>query len=629
MKRFVSILMVLVLILGLFSSCGKQNLDGLSLEKSEFIRSESNKDYEYDVYEDYTVITAYIGEDFRVSIPRRLGGKKVMGLGPEAIGSSMLAIEIVDIPKGLVFIDPSAFKGCHNITAFTVAQGNPVYKSEDGIMYTKDGKSVIHYPSGRDEAKFSVPSGVEIIGDYAFATCEKLTDITLPSGVTSLGAHSFDGCTKLVSVNIPEGVTEIKDYCFYECEAFAKLKLPSTLKTIGSNAFNYCISFADLQIPDNVTDIGDSAFYKCETLQKVTLSKSLKTYGYKVFSGCKLLTEINVAPGNQYFRSVEGVLYTSDGKTIVEHPYGKYLKKLIIPSSVTTVRAYAYFRDCDNVDDNSFDYIEKIEFNKVEKIGAYAFANRKSIREVNLPSTLNEISSTSFNNCKEIEKYTIKNCKNYTVHKGVLYTKDMKTVVSYPIGRKDISYEIPEGTVNIEPYAFSYLDGLVELKIPESLETIGDYGFYYSGSITGKLSFGKNLKSIGKYCFSHCAGFEEITFTDNTIKEIPQGSFECLDGAYEFIIPEGVTKIGEDAFREISYIVFIRIPDSVTEICDRAFYDMDDLHELTVPESVTVIGKEIVNILDESNPDKVTLKVRSGSAAEKYAEENNIPYKVL
>ena len=143
MKRAISISLALILILSLFTSCKQKTKDnGNGLAQSDFVSTEQNKSFIYDVYKDYTVIKEYIGEDFRVSIPNRLGGKPVKGIGENAIGKSALAIDIVDIPKNVEFIDPSAFYGNHLLTAFTVASGNDNYKSEKGVIYSKDGKAL-------------------------------------------------------------------------------------------------------------------------------------------------------------------------------------------------------------------------------------------------------------------------------------------------------------------------------------------------------------------------------------------------------------------------------------------------------------------------------------------------------
>lgn len=626
-KKIISLLICTVLIVGL-CACADNNYDGYGLEESVFISEEKNDDFRYEVYEDYAIITEYFGEDFRVNIPSRLGGKPVKGIGDNAIGLSMLAIDIVDIPKSVVYISPSAFSGCTTTTIYTVAENNPVYKSENGVIYSKDGKSLLHYPSGKQEESITVSNGVETIGGYAFANNEDVVNISLPSSVNTISDHAFDGCDNLNKLNFPEGITEIGDYACYECPALAEINLPSTLKKVGAHAFDYCISVKKVEIPNSVIQIGDGAFMRCKSLSDVTLPSSLERYGYQVFTGCNMLAELKLATGNTNFRVGNGILYSFSGDELIDYPYGKSEAKIKISENVKSIRSYAFYKDTTQSDAELSDYITEIDFSKVEKIGAYAFANRNAIGAVVLPSTLKEISTTAFNECKEIVAYRIENNLNYVSIDGILYSADKKTLVAYPCGNAQLSYSIPEGTENISSYAFSNAGNLTDISFPSTLKTIGEYSFYKAAMIES-VELGVAIESIGKYCFANCITLESVSIPDNTITVIPDGAFTCCDGLFDFIVPNGVTEIGSEAFRETAYLVYVEMPETVKVIKDYAFYDMDNLHDITIPSSVTEFGKEIVSIYDESNPDKVVLYVTAGSSAEDYAKANNIPYEIL
>lgn len=627
-KKIISLLVCVILVMGLCACGDYNNYDGSGLEESVFIAEEKNDEFRYDVYEDYTIITEYFGEDFRVNIPSRLGGKQVKGIGDNAIGMSILAIDIVDIPKSVVYISPSAFSGCTTTTIYTVAESNPVYKSEDGVIYSKDGKSLLHYPSGRLEDTITVSDSVEVIGGYAFANNEDVVRISLPSSITSIGEHAFDGCDKLNKLNFPEGITQIGDYACYECPALAEIALPSTLKTVGDHAFDYCISVKELTIPDSVVQIGDGAFMRCKSLSDVTLPSSLERYGYQVFTGCNMLQEFKLAAGNTKFRVSDGILYSFNGDELIDYPYGKNEAKVRINGSVKSIRSYAFYKDTTQSDSELSDYIVEIDFGNVEKIGAYAFANRDAISAVTLPSSLKELAVTSFNNCNEIVAYRIENCDSFVSVDDVLYTSDKKTLVAYPCGNSKVSYSIPEGTENISDYAFSNAGFLTDIVFPSTLKTIGNYGFYKANLIKN-VELYDAIESIGDYCFSNCITLESVTIADNTITAIPDGAFNCCDGLFDFIVPDGVTEIGKEAFRECAYLVYIELPETVAKIDDYAFYDMDNLHDITIPASVAEFGDDIVSVYDESNPDKVVVYVAEGSAAEDYVIANNIPYEIL
>ncbi len=626
-KKVISLLICVTVIFSL-CACNSHNYDGSGLEESVFISEEKNESFRYEVYEDYAIITEYFGEDFRVNIPSRLGGKSVKGIGDNAIGTSVLAIDIVDIPKSVVYIAPSAFSGCTTTTIYTVAQGNPVYKSLDGVIYSKDGKSLLHYPSGRLETSISVSEGIETIGGYAFANNEDVVEISLPSTVTSIKEHAFDGCDKLNKLNFPEGITEIGDYACYECSSLPEVSLPSGLKKIGEHAFDYCISVRKIVIPDTVAQIGDGAFMRCKSLGDVTLPASLDRYGYKVFTGCTMLQEFKIAPGNTNFRIADGILYSFSGDELVDYPYGLNKNKINILDNVKSIRAYAFYKDTAKADSEASDFIKDINFSNVEKIGAYAFANREAIGGVILPSTLKEVATTSFNNCLNIASYRIENNSNYTSVNGVIFSADKKTLVAYPCGSSEPAYSIPQGTESIADYAFLNSSSLVNITFPESLKKIGEYSFHKLVALES-VEFGTSIESIGKYAFANCVSMESVTIPDNTIKVIPEGAFTCCDGLFDFKVPYGVTEIGKDVFRENAYLVYIEIPDTVTKIDDHAFYDMDNLTEVSIPASVTEFGEEIVTICNENDPDKVVMYVFEGSPAEEYAQTYNVPYEII
>ncbi len=625
-KRILSLILCLTLLAGL-CACTDNSYDGTGLEESVFISEERNDNFRYEVYEDYAIITEYFGEDFRVSLPSHLGGKPVKGIGDNAIGVSRLAIDIVDIPKSVVYISPSAFSGCTTTTIYTVAQNNPVYKSEDGVIYSKDGKSLLHYPSGRLEKSITVSDGIETIGGYAFANNEDVVSIKLPSSVKEIKEHAFDGCDKLNKLNFPEGITKIEDYACYECSSLPEIKLPSTLKSIGEHAFDYCISVKEIDVPDSVVEIGDGAFMRCKSLSDIELPASLEKYGYRVFTGCLMLDEFEIGPGNLRYRISDGILYSADGSELIDYPYGKIQEKIKINNSVKSIRSYAFYKDDAKTDAEFADYISSVDFSNVEKIGNYAFANRDKILAVQLPSSLKEISSTAFNHCKKISGYKISGSDKFVSVNDVLFTSDKKTLVAYPCGNSLVSYTIPEGTEHIKDYAFANAEFLTDVKFPESLKTIGKYGFYMAARLT-EIKLHKALTTIGEYCFSNCVSVESIQIPDNTITEIPDGAFRCCDGVFDFTVPEGVTSIGKDAFRESAYLVYIELPMSVTTIKDHAFYDMDNFTDITIPPSVKEFGKEIVSVYDENHPDKVVLYVQADSSAEEYAVENSIPYEL-
>jgi len=116
----------------------------------------------------------------------------------------------VTIPSSVTSIGKRAFEGCNGL-AISVDGENQNYKSVDGLLLTKDGKTLIRGVNG----DVVIPEGVISIGDYAFGYCSSLTSVMIPASVTSIGERAFEGYNGLTSVTIPEGVISIGSYAFY------------------------------------------------------------------------------------------------------------------------------------------------------------------------------------------------------------------------------------------------------------------------------------------------------------------------------------------------------------------------------------------------------------------------------
>ena len=96
-------------------------------------------------------------------------------------------------------IDSSAFYFC-SLVSITVGKNNQSYKSIDGSLYSKDGKTLILYAAGKQETSFTIPDGVEIIGKNAFFECYDLTSVVISNSVISIGDYAFCGCGSLASI---------------------------------------------------------------------------------------------------------------------------------------------------------------------------------------------------------------------------------------------------------------------------------------------------------------------------------------------------------------------------------------------------------------------------------------------
>ena len=176
--------------------------------------------------------------------------------------------------------------------------------------------------------KVVLGSGVQNIGNDAFADCYGMTDITIPDGVTSIGDSAFDGCSALTEISIPGTVSSIGDSAFYGCSALTEISIPGTVSSIGDSVFSGCSALTEISIPDTVSSIGDSAFSRCSALTEISIPSTVSSIGSYAFSGCAL-REVEIPQGITSIQSRTFQFCTQ-------------LTKITIPDSVTSVEICAF-----------------------------------------------------------------------------------------------------------------------------------------------------------------------------------------------------------------------------------------------------------------------------------------------
>ena len=219
--------------------------------------------------------------------------------------SSCANLASIVIPYSVISIGDYAFEACANLASITVDKNNEYYKSIDGNLYTKDGKTLIQYAVGKSDTSFTIPNSVTSIGDSAFRDCTSLTSVTIPDSVTSIGWHAFSNCTSLTSITVYENNAYYKDidgnlyskdgktliqYAIGKTDT--SFAIPNGVTSIGDDAFCNCTSLTSVTIPDSVTSIGDDAFMECTRLKNVIIPDSVEIIGSYTFYYCENLENV-------------------------------------------------------------------------------------------------------------------------------------------------------------------------------------------------------------------------------------------------------------------------------------------------------------------------------------------------
>ncbi len=317
------------------------------------------------------------------------------------------------LKEGTRIIAENVFFLCDKLKSINVSPSNKYFSSIDGVLYSKDRKTLIAYPEGKGSS-YNIPNGVTSIGDDAFSYQDGLTSVNIPSSVTSIGSSAFIDCSGLTSVTIPGSVTSIGRSAFSNCNGLTSLTIFNGVKSIGYGAFANCSGLKSVTIPGSVTSIDNSTFSNCSGLTSLTISNGVKSIGGGAFYNCKGLTSVTI-PGS----------VTSIGSSAFSGCSG--LKSVTIPGSVTSIGPHA-FANCSglksiNVDPKSVSYISEngvlFSYDKkyllqyaagkadtsyvipdgVKVIYSSAFANCSGLTSVTIPNSVNIIDSYSFDKC--------------------------------------------------------------------------------------------------------------------------------------------------------------------------------------------------------------------------------------
>ena len=144
----------------------------------------------------------------------------------------------VTIPKSVTSIGDAAFRNCVSLTAFNVASDNIVYCSINGVIFSKDKKTLVAFPSGK-KGSYTVPNGVESIAFSAFIWAN-IETVILPNSLLTIEQSAFYSCEKMKRVTIPNIVTKIGKLAFIYCEGLEEVVIGSGVKSIEAYAFYTC-----------------------------------------------------------------------------------------------------------------------------------------------------------------------------------------------------------------------------------------------------------------------------------------------------------------------------------------------------------------------------------------------------
>ena len=465
-------------------------------------------------------------------------------------------------------------------------------EDEFGVKYSKDWKRLLKAPS-RLKGEYSIRKGVKVIGNNAFGGCK-------------IGNRAFYECSSLTSINIPNSVTNIGYRAFWSCKSLTSINIPTSVTNIGDSAFEECSSLTNIDIPNSVTNIGNGAFSRCDSLTKIIIPRSVVNMNGNPF----LRWDGDLYNESEAFIYENQVLFNKDKTTLIA--YRSKEKNYIIPNSVTYIGNDAFF-DC------------------------------KSLTSINIPNSVTNIGNRAFRGCDLLKRINIPDSVTYIGNLAFAFCSSLTNI------------DIPNNVTNIGYRAFCYCRSLTSINIPNSVTYIGNDAFWGCKSLTS-INISTSVTNIGEGAFKECSSLTNIDIP-NSVTNIGNRVFMGCDSLTKIIIPSSVVNMNGNPFcgwsgklynesKEFIYehqVLFNKdrttliayrsndtnyiIPNGVTNIGDRAFWECKSLNNIKIPNSVTNIGNETFSWCESLTsiniPNSVTT-IESGA----FGGCNNIPSQI-
>lgn len=220
-------------------------------------------------------------------------------------------IKYVSLGSKLKTLGDSVFNGCSQLQYIRVDETNQYFKTQDGILYNKEGTKLLLTPM-MISGEVVIPEGVKRLEKSAFSDREKLEKIVLPDSLEYIGNTCFLNCPKLKAIYMGEnvsfigqgafggtgyyyneknwenGVLYIGSYAVCSNLGYVTeyLKIKEGTRLIAAGCLSYNETLNRVEIPDSVLHINEFAFYYCKNLKSVKMSRRLTSIGEYAFGYC-------------------------------------------------------------------------------------------------------------------------------------------------------------------------------------------------------------------------------------------------------------------------------------------------------------------------------------------------------
>lgn len=324
-----------------------------------------------------------------------------------AIGDRAFAnnddMEYCNIPSSVKYIyDNNPWGGCFNIKKMDCVSPSCLIK--DGILYSSDFYTAYGFIYWNSEV--CIDPRTKKISANAFWSSRKGYDslikkVTLLSDL-EIGNAAFYNCESAL-FEIKGHIEEIGKESFYGCKKIENIEI-NNIDIVPDDAFKNCKSLTSIILSNKLKAINSAAFSGCDSLETIDIAKTVSFISESAFSGCTALRDIIVDAKNEYYCSIDGVLYNKSVTKLFKLPPGKGLVEFTIPETVIEIGEGAFeccsllesikctnkllkfgndvFEDCEKLRDCYIYLDERTDSNSAWNLGSFLFTLKDANDEI-------------------------------------------------------------------------------------------------------------------------------------------------------------------------------------------------------------------------------------------------------
>ena len=229
-----------------------------------------------------------------------------------------------------------------------------------------------------------------------------------------------------------------------------------------------------------------------------------------------------------------------------------------------------------------------------------AFNDNKNLTKVIIPKTIKNmdlsnnigIGSNPFSGCTALQSIEVEEGNPAVCSvDGVLFNEGKDKLISYPAGKSQTSYTVPESVTWIEGLAFSYSQHLRKVTLTDNVTALGYSAFYESKSLE-EVRLPSRLKILANYLFGNCQRLKSVTIPQD-VTYLGLKAFENCTSLTSVTMPESITSTGNSVFEGCKSLESVTLSPKLGRIGNSMFSNCSSLKELLIPNGVTMVGSEV------------------------------------